>query len=295
MKRAMYFFRIRSFNPRLTARARRTQPNPIDDVLLRGFNPRLTARARRTDFEKSLFRSLIRFQSTPHCESEANCLRLPCAHAGRKVSIHASLRERGEQNTNKNIMIIVGFQSTPHCESEANIQMASAPSSQCSFNPRLTARARRTRYISLAVAEFNSFNPRLTARARRTLYSPTACCFASRFNPRLTARARRTHRHRLDRAITSKFQSTPHCESEANALCRIPYSVTDAFQSTPHCESEANRFNRVRKEYNLLVSIHASLRERGEPQSCTEDHHKYMGFNPRLTARARRTLSRSSC
>src|SRR6266498_265835 len=133
-----------SFNPRLTSAARRTVHCTSGACKLISFNPRLTSAARRTLFD--LFRLMLH-----------------------KVSIRASLQQRGERNYDVANVGMIVFQSAPHFSSEANLfgnatasaplQFQSAPhfSSEannsidkirlddCGFNPRLTSAARRTR------------------------------------------------------------------------------------------------------------------------------------------------------
>ena len=179
------------------------------------------------------------FQSTPHCESEAN-FDLSTAAFGDLL-----------------------FQSTPHCESEANM-----------FHAHIMVLARSFQSTPHCESEANNPSDAFDSRC-------------DRFNPRLTARARRTQIQAIAAQRCEEFQSTPHCESEANTRSPSPCRFDLKFQSTPHCESEANvgvadvvalkkGFNprltaRARRtgveEYphpDGRVSIHASLRERGE-------------------------------
>ncbi len=64
--------------------------------------------------------------------------------------------------------------------------------------------------------------------------------------------------------VVSVFQSTPHCESEAKNNSILVSVVIFRFQSTPHCESEAKSIIGMYPSPGIVVSIHASLRERGE-------------------------------
>ena len=255
----------RGFNPRLTARARRTC---CRSPFLNGresFNPRLTARARRT-WSPSRFIPVEKFQSTPHCESEANADRQTCAQA------HCE------------------FQSTPHCESEANRRLIAAEYSAFCFNPRLTARARRTFFKDVC-----GFNLHVSIHAS----------LRERGEPNRNTAAMRS----------DAFQSTPHCESEANAAQEVIMSIVAGFN--PRLTARARRTKAwqpiaeglkvsihaslrergelVADEHGYgpsIVSIHASLRERGEPCVACFRHTARRSFNPRLTARARRTLYR---
>src|SRR6266511_2139193 len=251
----------RSFNPRLTSAARRTNSSLVTRIAKICFNPRLTSAARRTkptnnrgnDAEVSIRASLqqrgepgarqhfywsTRFQSAPHFSSEANSIDL--------------------WFTSSNVT----FQSAPHFSSEANATDRREVFLSTCFNPRLTSAARRTHSMSFLFNCQRSFNPRLTSAARRTPNPlhlsncpeefQSAPHFSSEanwrvrskvrpirgFNPRLTSAARRTNsRHRQRRSL--EFQSAPHFSSKAN----LP----------------RQRYCRVYR-----VSIRASLQQRGE-------------------------------
>src|SRR6266540_1440874 len=132
------------FNPRLTSAARRTLPTIAEQILYRRFNPRLTSAARRTchavsfcvplyafqsaphfsseanSFNNSRYAPPTRFQSAPHFSSEANFRMSDGTIANTKVSIRASLQQRGELNIHGVRDVVFLFQSAPHFSSEAN-------------------------------------------------------------------------------------------------------------------------------------------------------------------------------
>src|SRR6266511_3967800 len=252
----------RSFNPRLTSAARRTNSSLVTRIAKICFNPRLTSAARRTkptnnrgnDAEVSIRASLqqrgepgarqhfywsTRFQSAPHFSSEANSIDL--------------------WFTSSNVT----FQSAPHFSSEANATDRREVFLATCFNPRLTSAARRTPnplHLSNCPEEFQSA-PHFSSEANWRVRSKVRPIRG--FNPRLTSAARRTNcRHRQRRIL--EFQSAPHFSSEANSRLRV---------------------GSIRSSN---VSIRASLQQRGELAqaallpglSC---------FNPRLTSAARRT------
>ena len=204
---------------------------------------------------------MVKFQSTPHCESEAN------ARSGRRavgragfnprltararrtddlmefrgaidVSIHASLRERGEPQAQRRIPAPHPFQSTPHCESEANTPRKCRCSRMRSFNPRLTARARRTLYLC-DEARLTSFQSTPHCESEANELAPILRRLFIGFNPRLTARARRTL---LWKEISTQRDVSIHASlRERGELSYARWRLASiAFQSTPHCESEAN-------------------------------------------------------
>src|SRR6266540_3482219 len=108
------------FNPRLTSAARRTLPTIAEQILYRRFNPRLTSAARRTCHAVSFCVPLYAFQSAPHFSSEANFRMSDGTIANTKVSIRASLQQRGELNIHGVRDVVFLFQSAPHFSSEAN-------------------------------------------------------------------------------------------------------------------------------------------------------------------------------
>src|SRR6266508_2769070 len=109
-----------SFNPRLTSAARRTLPTIAEQILYRRFNPRLTSAARRTCHAVSFCVPLSPFQSAPHFSSEANFRMSDGTIANTKVSIRASLQQRGELNIHGVRDVVFLFQSAPHFISEAH-------------------------------------------------------------------------------------------------------------------------------------------------------------------------------
>jgi len=68
-------------------------------------------------------------------------------------------------------------------------------------------------------------------------------------------------------ANAALFQSTPHFFSGANKKARGIEIPTNMFQSTPHFFSGANRLLALIVCGIWLVSIHAPLLQRGEPNS----------------------------
>jgi len=114
------------------------------------------------------------------------------SHA-KRVSIRASLQQRGEHAGTWKLIAGPVFQSAPHFSSEANPGMEDQMRREQGFNPRLTSAARRTQELGSRIAEFEvSIRASLQQRgepAQRTRSpSPTA------------------------------FQSAPHFISEANTL-----------------------------------------------------------------------------
>jgi len=86
------------------------------------FNPRLTSAARRTPLYFCVFAHYGRFQSAPHFSSEANIKRLNNPPLIFRVSIRASLQQRGEQGFKAlDVPDKITFQSAPHFSSEANV------------------------------------------------------------------------------------------------------------------------------------------------------------------------------
>src|SRR6266508_5506348 len=85
------------FNPRLPSAARRTSWITSGNVYFLGFNPRLTSAARRTQSSRLKIASSLR------------------------VSIRASLQQRGEHRIFTSFFDSSSFQSAPHFSSEANL------------------------------------------------------------------------------------------------------------------------------------------------------------------------------
>src|SRR6266511_2763672 len=110
----------RSFNPRLTSAARRTNSSLVTRIAKICFNPRLTSAARRTkptnnrgnDAEVSIRASL---------QQRGELIQCPFYLIVKEVSIRASLQQRGELPS-----------------------LCIFPTVLKSFNPRLTSAARRT-------------------------------------------------------------------------------------------------------------------------------------------------------
>src|SRR6266511_1555782 len=132
------------------------------------FNPRLTSAARRTQNKAPLLVHPYRFQSAPHFSSEANLLLSIFAYPFQKVSIRASLQQRGEH--------VISDRDT--AESRG-------------FNPRLTSAARRTDLVreSLLLC-FVSIRASLQQRGELGGVA-VAAYFIYSFNPRLTSAEKR--------------------------------------------------------------------------------------------------------
>src|SRR6266511_4110620 len=251
------------------------------------FNPRLTSAARRTQNKAPLLVHPYRFQSAPHFSSEANLLLSIFAYPFQKVSIRASLQQRGEPVCDILLKLLI------YVSIRASLQQ-------------------RGELGGVAVAAYfiYSFNPRLTSAARRTrcgllFYAPR------KVSIRASLQQRGEHESRLIRSAYFKFQSAPHFSSEANIRRRpvdqvpagfnprltsaarrtLPYladsNLNPVFQSAPHFSSEANvvflltsfRLRRFNPRLTSAARRTAFLSHRSHP----------FRFNPRLTSAARRT------
>src|SRR6266540_2392674 len=71
-----------------------------------------------------------------------------------------------------------------------------------------------------------------------------------------------------EKEINISFQSAPHFSSEANHPRWMGLPTILQFQSAPHFSSEANEGLRVDFLVDCLVSIRASLQQRGEHSTC---------------------------
>ncbi len=89
--------------------------------------------------------------------------------------------------------------------------------------------------------------------------------FGEGFNPRLTSAARRTLHWAMTKRFKFKFQSAPHFSSEANLPLCYFLLFRPMFQSAPHFSSEANSAGILQTDVGTIVSIRASLQQRGEP------------------------------
>src|SRR6266498_2213177 len=183
------------------------------------------------------------FQSAPHFSSEANLLIATNSPMIFLVSIRASLQQRGELSGSAEKEINISFQSAPHFSSEANTREKIVLSRQLCFNPRLTSAARRT------------FHPLSILRKKEFQSAPH---FSSEANSL----------EREESEKLGKFQSAPHFSSEANAIESWQEWHLSMFQSAPHFSSEANEGLRVDFLVDCLVSIRASLQQRGEHSTC---------------------------
>src|SRR6266545_4971063 len=183
------------------------------------------------------------FQSAPHFSSEANLLIATNSPMIFLVSIRASLQQRGELSGSAEKEINISFQSAPHFSSEANhprwmglpaiLQFQSAPHFSSEANDRSgTAEGADAAFQS--APHFSS-----EANTREKIVLSRQLCF----NPRLTSAARRTF-HPLSILRKKEFQSAPHFSSEANEGLRVDFLV------------------------DCLVSIRASLQQRGEHSTC---------------------------
>src|SRR6266511_226187 len=85
------------------------------------------------------------------------------------------------------------------------------------------------------------------------------------------------------------FQSAPHLSSEANPVAVPSTPAGPLFQSAPHFSSEANLSPGSSGVKDRVVSIRASLQQRGEPPYPAPLLRLQQRFNPRLTSAARRT------
>src|SRR6266511_3825756 len=204
------------------------------------FNPRLTSAARRTQNKAPLLVHPYRFQSAPHFSSEANLLLSIFAYPFQKVSIRASLQQRGEplRDILLKLLIYVSIRASLQQRGEHVISDRDTAESR-GFNPRLTSAARRTDLVreSLLLC-FVSIRASLQQRGELGGVA-VAAYFIYSFNPRLTSAARRTLPYRAVSNLSPVFQSAPHFSSEANKI--IFFTA-----------------------YNVIcVSIRASLQQRG--------------------------------
>src|SRR6266545_5425442 len=183
------------------------------------------------------------FQSAPHFSSEANLLIATNSPMIFLVSIRASLQQRGELSGSAEKEINISFQSAPHFSSEANDRSGTAEGADAAFQ---------------SAPHFSS-----EANTREKIVLSRQLCF----NPRLTSAARRTF-HPLSILRKKEFQSAPHFSSEANAIESWQEWHLSMFQSAPHFSSEANEGLRVDFLVDCLVSIRASLQQRGEHSTC---------------------------
>src|SRR6266542_388610 len=134
----------------------------------------------------------------------------------KRVSIRASLQQRGEHAGTWKLIAGPVFQSAPHFRSEANPGMEDQMRREQGFNPRLTSAARRTQELGSRIAEFEvSIRASLQQRGEQAGKSPLN--FSS-----------------------SAFQSAPHFSSEANGSIISTSRRSRSFQSAPHFSSEAN-------------------------------------------------------
>src|SRR6266536_2691982 len=168
--------------------------------------------------------------------------------------------------------------------------MRISPETWDRFNPRLTSAARRTWLArSKSRAASTRFNPRLTSAARRTEE-------IGRIAPEGDVSIRASLQQRGEPVLAAvanflgRFQSAPHFSSEANvglieiegrfgegfnprltsaARRTLHWAMTKRFkfkfQSAPHFSSEANSAGILQTDVGTIVSIRASLQQRGEP------------------------------
>src|SRR6266498_1279158 len=108
------------FNPRLTSAARRTCHAVSFCVPLYAFQSAPHFSSEANSFNNSRYAPPTRFQSAPHFSSEANFRMSDGTIANTKVSIRASLQQRGELNIHGVRDVVFLFQSAPHFSSEAN-------------------------------------------------------------------------------------------------------------------------------------------------------------------------------
>src|SRR6266511_3962340 len=207
------------------------------------------------------------FQSAPHFSSEANLLIATNSPMIFLVSIRASLQQRGELSGSAEKEINISFQSAPHFSSEANhprwmglpaiLQFQSAPHFSSEANTR----------EKIVLSRQLCFNPRLTSAARRTFH-PLSILRKKEFQsaPHFSSEANSLEREESEKL--GKFQSAPHFSSEANAIESWQEWHLSMFQSAPHFSSEANEGLRVDFLVDCLVSIRASLQQRGEHSTC---------------------------
>jgi len=249
------------------------------------FNPRLTSAARRTSAKTPNVAALNSFQSAPHFSSEANRFGLPL-QGFLRVSIRASLQQRGELIDNCVNILNATFQSAPHFSSEANSVATRRSNREYQFQSAPHFSSEANMHDDLKACRGIAVSIRASLQQRGEPRSISFVCCRSRFNPRLTSAARRTRsaerliselpvsiRASLQQRgepfrdsnvlVDALFQSAPHFSSEANT---VPLSAAQiiAFQSAPHFSSEANP-------------------RRGR------DRPGVLRFNPRLTSAARRT------
>src|SRR6266498_1623256 len=231
------------------------------------------------------------FQSAPHFSSEANLLIATNSPMIFLVSIRASLQQRGELSGSAEKEINISFQSAPHFSSEANhprwmglpaiLQFQSAPHFSSEANDRSgTAEGADAAFQSaphfsseantrekIVLSRQLCFNPRLTSAARRTFH-PLSILRKKEFQsaPHFSSEANSLEREESEKL--GKFQSAPHFSSEANAIESWQEWHLSMFQSAPHFSSEANEGLRVDFLVDCLVSIRASLQQRGEHSTC---------------------------
>ena len=106
---------------------------------------------------------------------------------------------------------------------------------------------------------------------------------------RASLRQRGEPYHVLKGDYVTVFQSAPHFGSEANTYPVRGKTGHSEFQSAPHFGSEANPNPPSPSPCTTVVSIRASLRQRGEPTQEVDINLPPPRFNPRLTSAARRT------
>jgi len=156
------------------------------------------------------------------------------------VSIRASLQQRGEHRRPVRYAV-----------------------QQVGFNPRLTSAARRTGTGYGYGGNRWRVSIRASLQQRGERVEPAESAERNSFNPRLTSAARRTDG--AGRALFGRlFQSAPHFSSEANVRVAQIIEFAMLFQSAPHFSSEANAKNFSPRPTLAVVSIRASLQQRGE-------------------------------
>src|SRR6266508_867973 len=181
----------------------------------RRFNPRLTSAARRTKYESVM------------------------SHA-KRVSIRASLQQRGEHAGTWKLIAGPVFQSAPHFSSEANPGMEDQRRREQRFNPRLTSAARRTRWKVALELQFLGVSIRASLQQRgeriNNLYIPQITLVSIRASLQQRGEPDRPLALPL-RPLGSIRASLQQRGERAGAGAIV---TGGAFQSAPHFSSEAN-------------------------------------------------------
>src|SRR6266540_1065904 len=160
------------------------------------------------------------------------------------------------------------FQSAPHFSSEANLLIATnSPmiflvSIRASLQQRVELSGSAEKEINISFQSAPHFSSE--ANHPRWMGLPAILQFQSA--PHFSSEA--NDRSGTAEGADAAFQSAPHFSSEANASESWKEWHLSMFQSAPHFSSEANEGLRVDFLVDCLVSIRASLQQRGEHSTC---------------------------